>query len=155
MFIAFVDPATGYGPSFQAAASVPSLPYFDAMAGDTSAHCDNWGLTDPANLTDTTNWTPVPGSWYNAIIIYHMGSMQIFINGLQIASKTGTGHQALLCPESKLVIGSWWANDPVGMDGKLDNIRLYNRVLTPHEIAALASNYQVTSNSVKQAIQTH
>jgi hypothetical protein len=40
------------------------------------------------------------------------------------------------------------------MNGKLDNVRLYNRVLTPHEIAALSSNYQVTSNSQRPAVRT-
>jgi hypothetical protein len=52
-------------------------------------------------------------------------------------------------------VGAWWVGDLESMNGKLDNIRLYNRVLTPHEIATLSSNYQVTSNSIKATPKIH
>ena len=85
-------------------------------------------------------------------MIYHRGATQIYINGQLIYSKVGLGTLANLCPSAKIMIGAWWDSDPLRFNGKLDNIRLYNRVLTPHEITALSSSYQVTSNSVKQVI---
>jgi hypothetical protein len=49
-----------------------------------------------------------------------------------------------------LLIGAWWNTQPIGMNGKLDNVR----VLSPHEVIALSSNYQVTSNSQRPAVWT-
>jgi len=157
-YISMVDPATGNGPSFNFGNSVAGYPQWLACgSGDISTDCGTPGAVNGYNITDTTGLTPVPGSWYNAIVQYHRGTLKIYINGVLISTKIGQGTQALLCPNSKVVIGNWW-NDPSyngSMNGKLDNIRLYNRVLTPHEIAALSSNYQVTSTSVKPGLQKH
>jgi hypothetical protein len=42
------------------------------------------------------------------------------------------------CDIADLLIGGWWKNDIVSIDGKLDEVRLYNRVLTDCEIDELA-----------------
>ncbi len=81
----------------------------------------------------------------------------VYINGQLVSTKIGQGTLANLCPSSQVVIGNWCKfGGGVGqpMDGKLDNVRLYNRVLTPHEIVALSANYQVTSNGQRPALRT-
>jgi hypothetical protein len=87
--------------------------------------------------------------------MYHKGATQIYINGSLIYTKTGQPSKSNLCPSAQIIIGAWWNSDPLHFKGKLDNIRLYNRVLTPHEIAELAKSYQVTSNSVKPGVRTN
>lgn len=151
-FACFVNPANAYAPTFNIGITVPNLPNFGFGTTDISVGCSSSGAINNINVTDTTNLIPAPGAWYNAVCIYHKGSAQTYINGKLAASLQGVGTLADLCPASQLIIGAWWDGDPQNMNGKIDNFRLYNRVLTPHEIAALSSSYQVTSNSVKQVI---
>jgi hypothetical protein len=151
-YISMVDPATGQGPSFNFGNTLAAYPYLACGTGDISTDCSSIGAVNNLNITDSTTFTPVPGSWYKAVVIYHKGTVQTYINGNLISTKVGSGTQALLCPASKIIIGAWWDGGPQGMNGKLDNIRLYNRVLTPHEIVQLSANYQVTSNSVRRAL---
>ena len=154
-YVSMVDPATGYAPSFNFGNTVANAPYYlDCGSADISIGCSSYGAVNNVNVSDTTYWLPNPGSWYKAVVIYHRGTVQTYINGTLVSTKAGSGTQAILCPNSQIIIGAWWNADPQGLNGKLDNIRLYNRVLTPHEIAALSSNFQVTSNSVRPAPRT-
>jgi hypothetical protein len=59
-----------------------------------------------------------------------------------VSTKTGTGTSALLCPASQIIVGGWWNNDMETPNGKIDEIRLYNRVLNADEIAELSKNFQ-------------
>ena len=154
-YMSMVDPTTGKGPTFDIGTTFPTIPYMDFGSEDISLTCDNYGTADNINITDTTTFTPVPGSWYNAIGIYHTGSLQLYINGQLILSRKGIGTKALLCPNSQIIIGAWWNSDPQFFSGKLDNIRLYNRVLTPNEIIQLSKNYQITSNSIRPGLRTN
>ncbi|MBS1604757.1 MAG: LamG domain-containing protein [Bacteroidetes bacterium] len=151
-YISMVNPVNGYSPSFIIGTTFPTIKYLDMGIGDSSVGCSSYGQIDNKSIADTTNFLPVPGAWYNLIAIYHHGGIKIYINGSLIASKDGIGTKAVLCPNSQIIIGAWWDSDPQSFNGKMDNFRLYNRVLTPHEIVALSSSYQVTSNSVRQII---
>ena len=157
-YMSMVDPVTGYGPSFNFGNTLVAYPYLACGSGDISTDCSSYGVVNDLNITDSTTFTPVPGSWYKAIVIYHRGTIQTYINGTLISTKVGVGTQALLCPNSQVVIGNWWNGSPpnnsMSMNGKLDNVRLYNRVVTAHEIAWLSTNYQVTSNSQQRAVRT-
>jgi hypothetical protein len=154
-YLSIVDPTTGKGPSFVVGNCLAGTSSVVVGTEDVTLGCDAYGTNDNINITDTLGFVPVAGSWYNLISIYHRGSIQTYINGKLIASKTGGGTLSNLCPASRIVIGAWWDGQPLSMNGKLDNIRLYNRVLTPHEIATLSGSYQVTSNSVQRRLQTH
>lgn len=150
-YLSMVDYTNAYGPSFEVGNSLPAEPSMLAVgANDVTAGCDNYGSTNPNILGDTTGLVPALGAWYNVVVIYHRGSVQVYINGKLISQKTGSGTEALLCPSSQVIVGGWWVQDPIGVAGKIDNVRLYNRVLTPHEIATLAANYQATSNGMKR-----
>jgi hypothetical protein len=155
-YLSMVDPLTGRGPSFDIGSTLPAAPNrLDFGTGDVTLGCGNYGLNDNVNITDTTAFIPVPGSWYNFIAIYHKGSAQVYINGNLIYSKKGAGTQSLLCPASQIIVGAWWDGDPQYFSGKMDNIRLYNRVLSPNEIVKLSSSYQITSNSYKPTVRTN
>ena len=155
VFVSMVDYDNGNGPSFLLGTSVPYMTNVLSFgANDITEGCGNDGGLNPNKVSDTTSFVPQIGAWYNLILIYHRGATQLYINGSLNSAKTGTGTLASLCSASQIVIGGWWSGDPIAINGKLDNVRLYNRVLTPHEIAALASNYQVTSTSVRPGART-
>jgi hypothetical protein len=159
-YISMVDPVTGTGPSFNFGNTLAAYPqYLASGSGDITTDCGTFGIVNNYNITDSTTFSPVPGSWYNAVVQYHRGTIKTYINGTLISTKVGQGTLALNCPNSKVVIGEWWNGNPpdnsMSMNGKLDNIRLYNRVLTPGEISYLSQHYQVTSNSVKPGVETN
>jgi hypothetical protein len=141
-FISFVNWQTGFGPTFNLGTTLINNHAFDVSVSDSTAGCDNSGYGNPNQIFDTTNFVPQIGSWYNAVCIYHKGTLQIYINGKLISTKTGTGHIALLCPSAQFVVGGWWNSDKQSMTGKLDEIRMYNRVLNADEIAELAKDFQ-------------
>ena len=150
-FVSMIDPQTGYAPTFNFGQTLASAPYYIACgSGDITQQCNTFAVVNNYNITDTTSFLPNPGSWYKAVVIYHRGTLQTYINGVLISTKVGQGTEAALCPNSKIIIGNWWNGGSQGINGKLDNFRLYNRVLTAHEVAALSTNYLVTSNSVKR-----
>lgn len=154
-YISMIDPVTGHGPSFNVGNVLGGASNnLGFGTQDITTDCSAYGVRDNVSVTDSTTFTPLLNAWYNGIFIYHKGTAQVYINGKLISTKTGVGTKSLLCPASKIVIGAWWDGDPIGMNGKLDNIRLYNRVLTPNEITLLSKDYQVTSNSVTPGIQT-
>jgi Concanavalin A-like lectin/glucanases superfamily len=152
-YISMVNYSTGEGPSFTTGTTLPGVPNFLFGSEDETLGCSNLGGNNNIDVVDTTGLIPVPGAWYKAICIYHRGTNMVYINGQLISSKVGLGTLSNLCPSSQIIIGNW-VNGGQGMDGKLDNIRLYNRVLTPHEIILLSANYQVISNSQHPAAKT-
>lgn len=154
-YLSMVDPTTGLGPSFVAGNTLAGVRNFAVGTEDVTLGCSGYGTNDNLNVVDTTGLVPVPGSWYNAVAIYHKGSIRVYINGKLNSTRTGTGTAANFCSSTKIIIGAWWDGTPLSFNGKLDNIRLYNRVLTPHEIAALSGYYQVTSNQFKPGLQIH
>jgi len=153
-FVSFVDPTNGNAPSFNIGIGTTLIggQYLDFGLGDATAGCDNDGGADPNKILEATPFKPILNVWYNAIYAYHKGTIQVYINGVLVFTKKGSGSTALLCPSSKFIVGAWWNGDKQGIDGKLDNIRLYNRLLTGEEIAALSQNYLVNANSIRQVI---
>jgi len=81
-----------------------------------------------------------------------LGLLQTYVNGVLNSILAGPGSAALLCANSEVIIGGWWDGNVIGLNGKLDEIRLYNRVLTPHEITTLTQNFQVTSEEVQPKV---
>jgi hypothetical protein len=142
-FMCMVNPINGYGPSFAVGVGVLGSNKFIGMGvADSLAGCNNTGANGPNLLNDTTSYIPQLGSWYNLVATYHKGTMNIYINGKLISTKIIGSTKILLCPASQVVIGGWWDGDPGYFNGKLDEVRLYNRVLNSDEITELAKNFQ-------------
>jgi hypothetical protein len=152
-YVSMINYSGGQGTSFTTGTTLPGVSSFIFGTEDITLGCSAYGTNDNINIADTTGFLPVPGAWYNVICIYHRGTNMVYINGQLVSTKVGQGTLANLCPSAQVIIGNWTGGGQ-GMNGKLDNVRLYNRVLTPHEIAALSSNYQVTSNSQRPAVRT-
>jgi hypothetical protein len=154
--VTMVDTLNGSGPSFVASMSLVGESNLDFYVNDVSASCDSAGnspVNDPAAITDTSI-VPQLNTWYNVICVYFKGSTTVYVNGQQTNFIKRAGTAALLCPTSSIVIGGWWNGDLIPLNGKMDEVRLYNRVLTPHEIVALAQHFQVNSEKVQpKAVQ--
>jgi hypothetical protein len=115
--------------------------------------CTTYGAGGPAQENDTTTWLPQVGAWYNLIVTFSSGSLNLYINGQNISSKT-TDYTALLnCPDANFVIGGWWAGDPECINGEIDEVRVYNKTLSAQQIAWLARNFQIHSNAQRPGLQ--
>jgi hypothetical protein len=156
-FISMIDPTNAYGCSFLSSESIPGLDNLMFFASDVTAGCDAIGPTNAENPAVQADTTIVPqvGAWYNVVNIYHKGTIQTYVNGQLQHTASGPGTADVDCPNAQIIIGGWWNSDPITINGKLDEVRLYNRVLTPHEITTLSQYFQVTSESVKPRLVTH
>jgi len=111
--------------------------------------CDQYGIID---ATDTTSFVAQPEAWYNLTCTFQKGTLKVYVNGNLISQKVTPAYNSQVCPDAKFVVGGWWQNDPESLNGTIDNVRLYNRVLNGDEIALLAKYYQPTTNSVHQVV---
>lgn len=136
--LSFVDHNTGKAPTFMIKIDPVNYKLIYGP-NDSTETCDGYGNV---KNVDTVQFIPQPESWYNAIFIYHKGQVQVYINGKLAFTNSGSGLNALLCPSAQLVVGGWWQGGPLSLNGRLDEIRLYNRVLNSDEIAELAKNFQ-------------
>lgn len=82
------------------------------------------------------------GTWKHATCIRTSGTLRIYIDGVQVASgPEGTGTPAYTYPA---YFGTMYATSlsPAqynGLNGKMDEVRIYNRALSATEVAQLAS----------------
>jgi hypothetical protein len=148
--VTMINTTTGNGPSFLTSTSISGLSNLAFYANDISSGCDEAGPSaGGSSAVGDTSIVPNPGSWYNVVNVYHKGTVQTYVNGILTGTSKGTGTAALLCPDAQVVVGGWWDGDPISINGKVDEVRLYNRVLNPAEIAYLSRNFQPITTKAK------
>ena len=99
------------------------------------------------------------GQWYHIIGIYDSTSVKLYVNGELISSKPASG--ALNNFGTKLRIGTY-VNFNAFLHGTIDEIRIYNRALSPEEVkqhyesgpTALALTKTAAPQSIKQGQTT-
>jgi hypothetical protein len=80
-------------------------------------------------------------TWYQITCVFDQGKEKIFINGVIRNTITRPFAVSKQCTQSQLVFGAWWSGDPLFYNGKLDEVRIYNRALNYREIQQLAVGY--------------
>jgi hypothetical protein len=140
-FVSDVNTTTSYGPGFAAGLSVPGSLNYCFGVDDTTAGCGNNNGGNLSNVADTANFIPQTGVWYHVVNVYQQGTLYVYVNGQLTGGKTNLlNHSAQDCPQATINVGYWWDQDKESLNGKIDEIRLYNRSLTIDEISALANN---------------
>lgn len=95
---------------------------------------------DP-NMTSYTNGPIVAGRWYNVIASFANGYQRLYVDGVLHSTVVRSFKNIKKCAAGDLMIGGWWKSDIVSIDGKLDEVRLYNRLLTDCEIKKLSEQF--------------
>ncbi len=112
------------------------------------------GIKINSNCTPNSGWKlfrPTDASmfsmnrWVNLIFTWDGQLQKVYKDGKQLVGSNWGGSSSLTgniddCIGGKLQIGRWWSIDPKWFNGKLDDIRIYNRALTQEEITYLANN---------------
>ena len=141
-FVTMVQNNTGSGVTFGVGLGVGTTNRFDFAVSDSTAGCNDI-ISGSNSVIDTTQFIVQPESWYNIVSIFHKGTLQIYVNGKLVSTQTGANTTVPICTAAQLIVGGWWQGAPTAsLNGKLDEVRLYNRVLNADEIAQLASEFQ-------------
>ena len=81
----------------------------------------------------------VPNAWYHLVATYTNSTMKFYVNGELTATKSTPFKSINSCPNGQFVLGAWWLKDIDGLNGKLDEIRIYTRALNDNEVKYLFS----------------
>ncbi|MCP4782776.1 MAG: LamG domain-containing protein [Fuerstiella sp.] len=109
------------------------------------------------NRTITSSQTVSTQTWYHIAATYDVATdaMELFIDGVSVA--TGQAAGTITTTTVAMMIGRYENNE---YNGRADDVRAYNRVLTGEEITHLATSRGIqgspgTTNSQYNAFATH
>jgi len=95
-----------------------------------------------ANGTSATSFdsdSGIPaGSWNHVAVVVNGNTVNWYLNGTSNNAQPGSWTSALYNSSLPFVLGDRASGDGSRIDGKLDEVRIYNRALTAGEISALA-----------------
>ena len=105
----------------------------------TAAGQINWWWQDSVANTrqiTTTGTAIATGAWYHIAIVYASGSQVIYINGVARGTDTFTGSLANNTDPLQIGADQYPLQPQRVFDGRIDEVRVYNRALSAAEIAA-------------------
>ncbi len=114
---------------------------FDLAAGSAGA---NGAIKTDGNCTDAlafdyTSFAPAPAlnQWYCIVLTYNSGIMKFYQDGVLISSTSTFGSRMDSCSGSNIRIGYHLDFDPIPMNGKVDEVRFYDRAISQEEVSSL------------------
>ncbi len=85
-------------------------------------------------------------NWHHLVGLYSNNSVKFYLDGVLVAENTTTTNFIDDCAGAPLRFGLWWGNS-LAFNGKIDDIRIYNRALNSDEIAILSSNKSISTSN--------
>ncbi len=103
-----------------------------------------WTVNTSAGIYDVDSDEPLEaGSWYHVAALYENGNARLYINGSEVANRSCNG--TLSQTDFDITIGQMLPGDTqYNFHGTMDEVRLYNHVITAAEIESL---YNGTSDA--------
>lgn len=114
---------------YQALISKPNSSYGNAFALDPRLRLAYWG----GSWQSATNLRVTPAVWSHVALTYNNGTIKYYLNGQE---EVMTG-QATFSPRigTDIVLGAWAGDiNTMGYKGLMDEVKIYNYVLTRQEI---------------------
>jgi hypothetical protein len=110
------------------------------LRGNTGSNCVLYAyIAGGATLTSNTLF--VPGQWYHVVMVYNgnltTNNFQLWVNGVPDKFITITPTTVPRNTTGNLHLGALDSADPLGLNGTMDGVRIYNRALTFYEIQDL------------------
>jgi Concanavalin A-like lectin/glucanases superfamily len=99
-----------------------------------------WG-TSSTKIVASTTTSYAASTWYHMAATYENGNLKLFVNGNLEGSATGAP-SSIASQSLSLLFGRSYGSHTMhgseeGLDGTLDDMRVYNRTLSPSEISSL------------------
>jgi hypothetical protein len=107
----------------------------------TNSSCTQPYVFSVSNVISTPE-TMIANRWYHVLVSFASGVQKIYIDGVLRGTMNRPFTTLNKCAGSQLVIGGWWQNDIISIDGKIDELRFYNRILEDCEIEKLVEIFQ-------------
>ena len=140
--IGMSDNATAKGTSFVIGPALPGNDNLIYSLTNNEVTCDAWQTSSQVSNIDG-GIILQPESWYNVVCSYFQGKMKLYVNGVLIKTISSQNNTMHVCPNSELLVGGWWVGDPsASFNGKIDEVRLYNRELNFEEINELTKSFK-------------
>jgi len=105
--------------------------------GNPSLGCD--ASLSESNTISLLSPQVSTGQWHSYIAVFSEGTLNLYIDGRLIASKTANFQEPNNCSDARFTIGSWWSQDANFFKGRIDEFRIYDRALNKSEIAYLSA----------------
>jgi gliding motility-associated-like protein len=100
----------------------------------------------PVNSAYVSTTSPIAlNQWYCIVATFDNGAMKIYRDGVLIQTSNAGFTTLNQCANATIQIGKWWNGDPLQYQGKIDDIRIYNRALNQDEVNALCTTTASTS----------
>ncbi|MDX2047193.1 MAG: LamG domain-containing protein [Chitinophagaceae bacterium] len=100
-----------------------------------TGRCNSDLLNDFHTPLTSGSEQPMLNCW-NYVVGTFDGSVQkLYLNGKLVGQQNLSGVE--MCSGDPVRLGIWWKDDPLFFNGKLDEVRIYNRALTEDEIKKL------------------
>jgi len=109
--------------------------YFALKDGELQMRISSTG-SDYYNYEETSNANLNINTWYHLAGVYDASAQDIklYINGVEESTTViGTIPSSIHSGSENVKIGGWWPG--YYFDGIIDEVKIYNRVLTPNEIS--------------------
>lgn len=108
------------------------------------------------NFLATGTSTLAVNTWTHLAVTYDNVSVTLYVNGAQVSSLAKTG--SIVTSSGQLRIGTSSFNEP--FPGRIDNVRLYNRALSPAEIitnmnTAVAAGQDITPPTISSVASSN
>jgi hypothetical protein len=79
--------------------------------------------------------------WHHVMLTFANKEQKIYIDGTLAGTKTRDFSNTKKCTNTQLILGNWWKDAPYGLIGKLDEVRIYKRLLNDCELAELNRDF--------------
>lgn len=140
----WVLPDQGYSwPAQAVVVKAPTHPDFTLSQWNYGTYILNYkgmgGFAFNNVLNGSTTFTPNP-CWYNIIQTYKNGVWKMYVNGVLESSDATQSRYILQDGSSRIAFGKKGESFGDWYKGKMDEIRLYNRVLNQQEVDSIAGN---------------
>jgi hypothetical protein len=100
-----------------------------------AGNCDNTNTATAFGTEVLGQAIPSIKAWNYVAVTYNGATIQMYLNGILVGSGPEPG--AGLCSGAPLIIGSWYEGEPHYFKGRIDELRIYNRVLSTSEITQI------------------
>ena len=90
--------------------------------------------------------------WYCVVNTFENGVQKLYVDGVLVSQQSLSFTQAKACTNTNFIIGSWWQGDLISFQGKMDEVRFYDRAINQQEVNSLCN--QTTSLSCNNWLYT-
>ncbi|MDO6431418.1 LamG-like jellyroll fold domain-containing protein [Flavitalea sp. BT771] len=128
-----VNYTDGLGIQFQAAMDFSLYPGIMFGVNAAATGCAGIHLNDSYTNSGTVF---ALNQWHCFVATFKKGVHKLYVDGVLVSTVNAGFTDLNQCPHGAIQIGSWWSGNPLFFQGKIDEVRIYDRELSAADAAA-------------------